>query len=69
MAKKLEDYITTIPDFPEKGIMFRDVTSVLESGEGLRLSIDELYNLCQDVEFDIVAGAGKTSSRHISANL
>ena len=57
MAKKLEDYITTIPDFPEKGIMFRDVTSVLESGEGLRLSIDELYNLTKDVEFDVVAGA------------
>ena len=57
MAKKLEDYITTIPDFPEKGIMFRDVTSVLESGEGLRLSIDELYKLTQDIEFDIVAGA------------
>lgn len=57
MAKKLEDYITTIPDFPEKGIMFRDVTSVLESGEGLRLSIDELYNLTKDVDFDVVAGA------------
>ena len=57
MAKKIEDYITTIPDFPEKGIMFRDVTSVLESGEGLRLSIDELYNLTKDVEFDVVAGA------------
>lgn len=57
MAIKLEDYITTIPDFPEKGIMFRDVTSVLESGEGLRLSIDELYNLTKDVEFDVVAGA------------
>lgn len=57
MSKKLEDYIITIPDFPEPGIMFRDVTGVLDSGEGLRLSIDELYKLIEDVDFDVIAGA------------
>ena len=32
----IEDYIITIPDFPEPGIMFRDITGVLDSGEGLQ---------------------------------
>ena len=38
--KRLEEYVRTIPDFPEKGIMFRDVTSVLQDAEGLHLAID-----------------------------
>ena len=57
MAKKIEDYIITIPDFPKPGIMFRDVTGVLDSGEGLQLSIDELYKLLVGVDFDVIAGA------------
>ena len=40
--KTIEDYIITIPDFPEPGVMFRDVTGVLDSPEGLKLAIDEL---------------------------
>ena len=53
----VEDYIITIPDFPEPGIMFRDITGILDSGEGLQLSIDELYKLIADVDFDVIAGA------------
>ncbi|MDO5317622.1 MAG: adenine phosphoribosyltransferase, partial [bacterium] len=34
--KKLEDYVISIPDFPKPGILFRDVTGVLASGEGFR---------------------------------
>lgn len=55
--KKVEDYIRSIPDFPEKGIIFRDVTSVLQSSEGLKLAIDEMAKLLEGVEFDIIAGA------------
>ena len=40
IMKTVEDYIRTIPDFPEKGIMFRDVTSVLQDADGLKLAID-----------------------------
>lgn len=54
--KTVKDYILTIPDFPNPGIMFRDVTSVLDSPEGLKLSIDELYKLIDNVEFDAIAG-------------
>ena len=42
MMKKLEEYVVSIPNFPEKGIIFRDVTSVLQDGEGLRLAIDTM---------------------------
>ena len=34
--KKLEEYVKSIPDFPEKGIIFRDVTSVLQDADGHR---------------------------------
>lgn len=55
--KELKDYIVTIPDFPEKGIMFRDVTSVLQDAEGFKLAIDTMQELVKDLDFDVVAGA------------
>ena len=54
--KKLEDYVTTIPDFPEKGIMFRDITSVLQDADGLRLAIDTMQDMIKDLDFDVVVG-------------
>lgn len=43
--KKVEDYVRSIPDFPEKGIIFRDITSVIQDPEGLKLAIDGIQNL------------------------
>ncbi len=54
--KKLEDYVRTIPDFPEPGIMFRDVTSVIQDADGLSLAIDSLNELLVDVDYDVVVG-------------
>ncbi len=54
--KKLEDYICSIPDFPEPGIIFRDVTSVIHDPDGLQLAIDELVKILDGVEFDVIAG-------------
>jgi adenine phosphoribosyltransferase len=56
MAKKLEEYVTTIPDFPEPGILFRDITSVLQDADGLRLAVDGLCDTLKDLDFDLVAG-------------
>lgn len=53
---KVEQYITNIPDFPEKGVIFRDITSVLSSAEGLQLAVDEMTALLEGVEFDVIAG-------------
>ena len=55
--KKLEEYVRTIPDFPEPGVMFRDVTSILQDADGLKLAIDTMQNLVDDLEYDVVAGA------------
>lgn len=55
--KKVEDFVRTIPDFPEPGIMFRDITTVMQSPEGFRLAIDELQKLVKDLDFDVVVGA------------
>lgn len=54
--KTLEEYIITIPDFPEKGIMFRDVTGILNEADGLKLAIDSLADKIKDLNFDIIAG-------------
>ena len=55
--KKLEEYVRSIPDFPEKGIIFRDVTSVLQDADGLRLAIDYMQDFLQVVDFAVVVGA------------
>ena len=55
--KKVEDYVRSIPDFPEEGIIFRDITSVLQDADGLQLAIDGMIDLLKDVDFDVVVGA------------
>lgn len=55
--KKLKEYIRSIPDFPEKGIIFRDVTSILMDADGLKLAIDELAKCLEGMDFDVIAGA------------
>ncbi len=54
--KNLEDYIVSVLDFPKPGIVFRDITGILDSPEGLHLAIESLYKELENVEFDVVAG-------------
>ena len=54
--KKIEEYVRSIPDFPEPGIIFRDVTSVLQEADGLQLSINGIMDKLKDVDFDVVVG-------------
>lgn len=56
MEKKIEDYIRSIPDFPEKGIIFRDVTSVLQDADGLQLAINSMQEKIKDLDFDVIVG-------------
>ncbi len=55
--KKVEDYIISIPDFPKKGIIFRDVTGVTEDAEGFGLAIDEMNKLLDGVDYNLLVGA------------
>lgn len=54
--KKLEDYVRSIPDFPEPGIIFRDVTSILQDADGLHLAIVGLLRVLRNVEYDVIVG-------------
>lgn len=54
--KKIEEYVRSIPDFPEEGIIFRDVTSVLQDADGLHLAIDLMQDKIKDLDFDVVVG-------------
>ena len=64
--KRIEDYVISIPDFPEPGIIFRDVTSVLQDADGLRLAIDLIQEKLKGLEFDLIAGS---ESRGLSMEL
>lgn len=55
--KKLEEYVYDIPDFPEPGIIFRDITSVVQDPDGLKLAIDTMQEKISDIEYDVIAGA------------
>ena len=57
IMKKVEDYVRSIPDFPEPGIIFRDITTVLQDPDGLKLAIDGLKDRLDGVDFDVVVGA------------
>jgi len=55
--KELKDYVRSIPDFPEKGIIFRDVTTVLQDPDGFNLAINSMQEKLKNVDFDLVLGA------------
>lgn len=52
--KNLKDYIRNIEDFPKKGIVFRDVTTVIQDKDGLKLAIDQMKKKVEDIDFDII---------------
>jgi adenine phosphoribosyltransferase len=54
--KRLEDYVTSIPDFPEEGVIFRDVTTILEEPDGLSLAVNGVRDMLKGVEYDAVVG-------------
>ena len=54
--KKLEEYVRSIPDFPEPGIIFRDITTILQAPDGLHLAIQSMQDKLKATEFDVVVG-------------
>lgn len=54
--KKLEEYVRSIPDFPEPGIIFRDITTILQDPDGLHMSVDRILKDLEGVDFDVVVG-------------
>ncbi|MFZ5966034.1 MAG: adenine phosphoribosyltransferase [Bacillota bacterium] len=52
----LKEKIRVIPDFPEEGIRFKDITTLLKDGEALKTAIDKLMDEVKDVDFDLIVG-------------
>lgn len=52
----LKDAVRTIPDFPEEGVIFRDITTVLQNPEALKLAVDKMADAVKDIDFDLIAG-------------
>jgi len=52
----LKDKIRVIPDFPEKGIRFKDITTLLKDGEAFRYTIDKFVDELKDLDFDLIIG-------------
>ncbi|MCR5118137.1 MAG: adenine phosphoribosyltransferase [Lachnospiraceae bacterium] len=55
--KTIKDYIRTIPDFPQKGVMFRDITTIIQDADGLALAVDTMLDMVKDLDYDVIAGA------------
>ena len=53
----LDKYIRVIPDFPEPGVLFRDITTVFQDADGMQLAIDQMQDLVKDLDFDVIVGA------------
>ncbi|MFC4776501.1 adenine phosphoribosyltransferase [Paenibacillus sp. GCM10023252] len=51
-----KDYIRIIPDFPQPGIRFKDITTLLQNGEAYRAAIEEMRQAVQHLKIDIIAG-------------
>ncbi|OOC45595.1 adenine phosphoribosyltransferase [Thermosipho sp. 1074] len=51
---ELKKFIRDIPDFPEKGIIFRDITPLLKDAEAFKFSINSLSEKLKDIDFDII---------------
>ncbi|MBR3251532.1 MAG: adenine phosphoribosyltransferase [Erysipelotrichaceae bacterium] len=52
----LTDYVASIPDFPSKGILFRDITPLMADGEAFRYACDELTEYARKIGAEVVAG-------------
>ncbi len=57
MKKRVEDYVRVVLDFPKKGIIFRDITTVLQDADGFGLAIDSLAEKLEGLDFDVIVGA------------
>ena len=53
---EVEKYIRSIPDFPEPGIIFRDITTVTQDPKGLKIAIDSMLDKIKDIDFDVIVG-------------
>lgn len=53
---RLEDFVASIPDFPQKGILFRDITPLMNDGEAFKYACDKLIEYAKKIDAQIIVG-------------
>ena len=53
---KLENYIEVIPDFPKKGVQFKDVTSLMQNGEVYKETIRQMAEIVKEMDAEVIVG-------------
>ena len=53
----LKKYIRSIPDYPKKGILFRDITTLIKNPKAFNFAIDKIVEISKKIEFDKIADA------------
>ena len=56
MALDLYNYVASIPDYPEKGIIFRDILPLMADGEAFKQATDEITAFARERQVDMVVG-------------
>ena len=56
MKVNLKDKIRSIQDFPEKGILFRDITTLLQDRDAFITAVDEMKKMVNEYDFDLIVG-------------
>lgn len=56
MAINFRDYIATVPDFPEKGVMFRDISPLMANGKAYAAATDKIADFAKDKQVDMIVG-------------
>ena len=51
----LKEYIRSIPDYPKKGILFRDITTLIKNENAFKNTIDQIKSHCEEIKFDKIA--------------
>ena len=52
----LKNYIRSIPDYPKKGILFRDITTLIKDNQAFKYTVDKITDMIADINFDKVVG-------------
>lgn len=56
MSYNFKDYIRVIPDFPQPGIRFKDITTLLKDGDVYRSAVNEIKQMVEHLKIDVIAG-------------
>lgn len=54
--KDLQDYVAIVNDWPKKGIVFKDITPLMNDGEAYRFATDKIVEYAKELKIDIIVG-------------